>query len=68
MLEEILGSLRITKDNISNRSIELVTLEIEEMLTTPAPAVYSENIQIMILKSMIPDLGWFDRNRTKFKD
>jgi len=38
-----LGSLRITKDNVSNRSIEPATPETEEMLTVPAPVVYNEN-------------------------
>jgi len=44
MLEEILESLRITKDNVSNRSIELVTPETEEILIAPVPAVYNKNI------------------------
>jgi len=64
-LEEILGSLRITKDNVSNRSTEPATLEIEEMLTVPVSAVHNENVPI---KNMVPDLGWFDRDETKFKD
>ena len=67
-LEEILGSLGITKDNISNKSIEPATSETEEMLTVPAPAVYNKNIQTMIPKSMVPDPEWFDRNKTKFED
>jgi len=67
-LEEILGLLRITKDNISNRSIEPATLETKEMLTAPIPVVYNENVQTMTSKSMVPDLGWFDGNRTKFED
>ena len=65
-LEEILGLLRITKDNISNRSTEPATLETEEILTTPA--VYNENAQASMLKSMVPDPGWFDRDWTKFED
>jgi len=63
-----LGLLRITKDNISNRSTELVTPEIKEILTASVPAVYNKNIQTTTPKSMVPDLGWFDRNRTKFED
>jgi len=55
-----LGLLRITKDNISNRSTEPATLETEEILTTPA--VYNENAQASMLKSMVPDPGWFDRD------
>ena len=38
------------------------------MLTAPVLAMYNKNIQTMTPKSMVPDLGWFDRNRTKFKD
>ena len=64
-LEEILGSLRITEDNVSNQSTEPVTLETEEMLTAPVITVHNENISI---KSMVPDLGWFDGDRTKFED
>ena len=33
-----------------------------------APAVISENIQAVILKNMILDLGWFDSDQTKFED
>ena len=61
-LEEILESLRIIKDNVSNRSTELATSKIEEMSTALAPAVYNENAQASMPKSMVPDPGWFDRN------
>jgi len=54
-LKKILGSLRITKDNISNRSIEPETPETEEMLTVPVPAGYNKNISTTILKSIVPD-------------
>jgi len=64
-LEEILGSLRITKDNISNRSTKLVTPKTDEMSTAPAPAVYNKNVPT---KTMVPDPEWFDGDRTKFKD
>ena len=64
-LEEILGSLRITKDNVSNRSTELVTPETDRMLTTPALAVYNTSIPT---KTMVPDPGWFDGDRMKFED
>jgi len=67
-LEEILGSLGITKDNILNKSTEPATSETEEMLTVPVPAVYNKNTQTMMLKSMIPDPEWFDGNKTKFED
>jgi len=67
-LEKILGSLRITEDNVSNRSTEPVTSETKEMLTAPAPAVYNKNVLTAMPKSIVSDLGWFDGNRTKFKD
>ena len=28
----------------------------------------NENIQITVLKSMVPDPGWFNRDQTKFED
>ena len=55
-LEEILGSLRITKDNVSNRSTEPATPETNKMSTAsaPAPAVYNESIPT---NTIVPDLG-----------
>jgi len=39
------------------------------MSTAPAPAVaMNENVQAGMLKNIVPDLGWFDSNQTKFKD
>ena len=64
-LEEILRSLRITKDNMSNQSTEPATPETEGMLTAPVTIVHNKNIPT---KSMVPDPGWFDRNKTKFED
>jgi len=64
-LEEILGSLRIIKDNVSNRSTEPVTSETDRMSTVPVLVVYNESIPT---KTMVPDPGWFDGNRTKFED
>ena len=64
-LEEILESLRITKDNVSNQSTELATPETEEMSTAPVLAVYNENIPT---KNIVPDQRWFDGDKTKFKD
>ena len=64
-LEEILGSLRITEDNVLNRSTKPAMPEIDEMSTASVPAVYNENI---LIKNMVPDPGWFDEDRTKFKD
>ena len=67
-LEEILGLLRITEDNISNRSIEPAIPETEKMSTAPVLAVYNKNVQITTPKSMVSDLGQFDGDRTKFED
>jgi len=67
-LEEILGSLRITEDNISNRSTELATPETEEISTALAPAGYNKNVLTTTPKSMVPDTGWFDGDRMKFED
>ena len=64
-LEEILGSLRITKDNMSNRSTGPATLETDRISTAPAPAVYNESVPT---KTMVPDPGWFDGDRMKFED
>ena len=46
--------------------MELATPETEVMLTVLA--VYNKNVQTNILKSMVPDSGWFDRNQTKFEN
>ena len=54
MLEEILGSLRITEDNMSNRSTEPATPETEEMLTASVPVVHNENV---LMKNMVPNPG-----------
>ena len=42
----------------------------EEMLVAPTPAAVtnSENVQTGLPKNMILDPGWFDGDRTKFKD
>ena len=59
--------MRITKDNISNRSTEPVTPETSEEILTVL-VVSNKTVQAVIPKSMVPDPEWFDRNRTKFKD
>jgi len=67
VLEEILGSLRITENNVLNKNTEPTTSETDRMLMAPAqaPAVYNESIPT---KTIVPDPGWFDENRTKFED
>ena len=53
-LEEILGSLRITENNMSNRTTKPATPETVRMLTAPAPAVYNESVPT---ETMVSDLG-----------
>jgi len=40
------------------------------MSGAPAPvaAAVSENVQAGLPKNMVPDLGWFDSDRSKFED
>jgi len=42
----------------------------EEISVAPAPAAVadSKNIQAGLPKNMVPDLGWFDGDQTKFED
>jgi len=54
VLEEILGSLRITEDNKSNQSIEPAILETKEILTASVPVIHNKNIPI---KNMVLDPG-----------
>jgi len=43
---------------------------IEEMSVAPAPVAVanSKNIQAGIPKNIVPDLEWFNGDKTKFKD
>jgi len=61
VLLERLGSLQIT-----NKASEEYKQSDTEILTAPAPTMNNE--QTTMLKSMVPDPGWFNRNRTKFED
>ena len=55
--------MRITKKNTSG---ETNTEYMDEMSIILAPVV--QNKQAEILKSIVPDLEWFDRNKKKFED
>lgn len=55
-LEEILESLRITKEYILNRN-SITELALENILTMLILAVYNKNIQAVILKSIVLDPG-----------
>jgi len=57
--------LRITEEDASIETIEIEIMD--KMLVAPALAMI-QNKQIVIPKSIVLDPGWFDRNRTKFKD
>ena len=52
---------------MSNRSTEPATPETDRMSAAlaPAPVVYNESV---LTKTMVPDPGWFDGDRTKFED
>ena len=60
-LSERLGSLQINEETSSNKQMDT------EMSTAPAvtPAV---NKSAGMPRSMVPDPGWFDGDRTKFED
>jgi len=66
ILSERLGSLKITEE-ASDKYKQITT---EEMSVAPAPAAVatSKNIQAELPKNMVPDPGWFNGNRSKFKD
>ena len=55
-------SLRITKETI----LEEQTTEYKDKISIAL--VEQNNGQIGLSKNMVPNLGWFDRNKTKFKD
>ena len=57
--------MRITEDNISNRSTKPATLETDMMSIVLVSATYNENVPT---KTMVLDPGWFDEDRTKFED
>jgi len=58
-----LGSLKITKEDASEEMTEYTT----KMLVALVSATV-QNKQTVMLKSMVLDLGWFNRDRTKFED
>jgi len=38
------------------------------MSVAPVPTITNDNVQVVILKSMVPNSGWFNRDQTKFED
>ena len=65
-LLERLGSLQINEEASTEEYGQTDT----EMSVAPATATatVSENIQTELPKNMVPDLGWFDGDRSKFED
>ena len=61
-LSEQLGSLQIIEE-ASERTTEYT----DKMLTVLVPA-QENNKQAKLSKNMVPDPGWFDRNRIKFEN
>jgi len=57
VLEEILGSLRITEENISSKTTEPAISEISEEILT-VPVEYHKTAQAVMSKSMVPDSEW----------
>ena len=63
-LSEQLGSLKIkneTSDEITEKSDKVISI---------APVLVTRNMngQAIMPKSMVPDSGWFNRDRIKFED
>ena len=56
-----LGFLQITEEALSKYEKTDI-----KMSTASVPA--NKNVQAIMLKSMVPDLGWFNRDWTKFED
>ena len=58
------GSLQITNET-SDKTTEQLD---KAMSVIPVPVTTNTNKQAVISKNIVPDPGWFNGNRTKFKD
>ena len=58
------GSLQITNET-SDKTTEQLD---KAMSVIPVPVTTNTNKQAVIPKNIVPDPGWFNGNRTKFKD
>ena len=65
VLSEQIGSLQITHEASTDN--EQTDTEMSVALA-PMAVTSQENVQAGLPKNMIPDLGWFDSDRTKFED
>jgi len=63
-LLERLGSLQI----MSKASEKMNEQSDEKMSVAPVPATINNNKQAVMPRYIVLDPGWFDRDRTKFKD
>ena len=64
ILSERLGFLQIMNEALKETSEQ----SDEEISVVLAPVMMNNNIQAIMLKSMVPDPEWFDRDQTKFED
>ena len=65
-LSEQLGSLQINEE-ASMEEYEQTDTEMSAAPATTAAAI-NENVQAGLPKNMVPDLGWFDGDQSKFED
>jgi len=71
ILKEILGSLKITEENISEESNRAtkITSSNEDMSRAHIIAILAKIVlEIATPKSIVLDLGWFNKDQTKFED
>ena len=62
---EQLGFLQITEEASSEYKQTNTEISVAPI---PAAVATSKNVQAGMPKSMVPDLGWFDSDQTKFED
>ena len=67
-LEEILELLKITEEYVLDKNKTTEPALLEEILTVPIPVVYNGIAQAVMLKSIVPDPGWFNGDQMKFED
>jgi len=61
-LSERLGSLKIT-----NKTSEEMNKQSDKEMSIALVSI-NKNVQVAVLKNMVPDPRWFNRNQTKFED
>ena len=58
--------MKITEE--ASDKYEQTTTEDMLVALVLAAAANSKNVQAELLKNMVPDLGWFDGDQSKFED